>query len=140
MVPMKREDLIVLMEAGYVYLGMQRYKEAKEVFEGAAVLIPNSEVPLVALGSVFFAQRKFDQAIRFYKKALKINPESPFAHSYYGETLFFRGKKQEALESLKEAVRLDPEGKSGEFALALLAAIKNGFIPPEGPPVSRAKK
>lgn len=133
MVPMKREDLIILMEAGYVYLGMQKYQEAKEVFEGVTLLAPKSEVPFVALGSVYFAQRKFDQAIRLYKKALQVNPESPFAHSYHGEALFFKGKRQEALESLKEAVRLDPEGKSGEFALALLAAIKNGFTPPSLP-------
>ncbi len=139
MVPIERDDMIVLMEAGYVYLGMQKYKEAKTVFEGAVLLAPASEVPLVALGSVYFAQRKFDQAIRHYKKALKINSESPFAHSYHGEALFFKGKEKEALESLKEAVRLDPEGKSGEFAIALLAAIKNGFAPPDGPPTPQAE-
>ena len=82
MVPMENDDLIVMMEAGYLYLAMQKYQEAKEVFEGANIMMPDSEVPLVSLGSVYFAQEKFDQAIRCYQKALKVNPESPFAKAY----------------------------------------------------------
>ena len=132
MVDMKREDLILMMEAGYLYLGMQKYQEAKEVFQGVMALAPESEIPVVALGSVYFAQRKLDLAIRHYKKALRQNPGSPFAHSYHGEALFFQGKKAAAVEALKEAVGLDPDGKSGAFALSLLSAIKNGFKAPEG--------
>jgi tetratricopeptide (TPR) repeat protein len=131
MVPMENDDMIVMMEAGYVYLGMQKFKEAKEVFEGASILVPNSEVPLVALGSVFFAQEKFDQAINWYRKALQKNPDSPFAKSYYGEALFFKGKKKEAVEVLLETVDMDPDGQSGIFAQALLDAISDGFAPPE---------
>ncbi len=131
MVPMENDDLVVMMEAGYVYLGMQQFKEAKDVFEGASILAPESEVPLVALGSVFFAQEKYDQAISWYRKALKKNPDSPFAKSYYGEALFFKGKKPEALEALKEARDLDPEGQSGAFAQSLLEAIDKGFVPPK---------
>jgi tetratricopeptide (TPR) repeat protein len=130
---MENDDLIVMMEAGYVYLGMQKFKEAKEVFEGASVLAPESEVPFVAVGSVFFAQEKFDQAISWYRKALKKNPESPFAKSYYGEALFFKGRNKEALEALHEAIELDPDGQSGNFAHTLVQAISDGFTPPGKP-------
>lgn len=131
MVPMQNDDLIVMMEAGYIYLGMLKFKEAKEVFEGASVLAPNSEVPLVALGSVYFAQEKFSQAISCYQRALRKNPQSPFAKSYYGEALFFQGKREEALRALQDAIDLDPEGQSGSFAQALLNAIHDGFEPPK---------
>lgn len=130
MVPMENDDLIVMMEAGYVYLGMQKFKEAKAVFEGATVLAPESEVPFVALGSVFFAQEKFDQAISWYKKALKKNPKSSFAKSYYGEALIFKGKREQALDALNEAIQMDPKGQSGIFAQALVDAVKEGFVPP----------
>lgn len=131
MVPLNNADLVVMMEAGYVFVGMQKYKEAREIFEGACVLVPESEVPLVALGSVYFAQEKFDQALRCYKKALQKNPDSAFAKAYYGESLFFKGKPQEAEKWLQEAVSSDEDGDSARFAQALLDAIAEGFVPPQ---------
>ncbi len=130
MVPMVREDLIVMMEGGYIYLRMGRFEEARDVFEGVTVLAPDTEVPLVALGSVYFAQMKYDQAIQIYKKALLVRPNSAFARAYLGESLFFKGKRDEAVSELEKANQLEPAGKSGDFARALLEAIKNGFAPP----------
>jgi tetratricopeptide (TPR) repeat protein len=130
MVPVERDDLVVLMEGGYLLLRMGRFDQAKEVFEGVSILAPNTEVPLVAAGSVFFAQMKYDQAIQHYKKAIGLNPDSAFAHAYLGESLFFRGKKEEAIVSLEKASELEPTGKSGDFARALLEAIKKGYVPP----------
>lgn len=143
MIPMDRDDLILMMEAGYIYLGMKKFKEAKKVFEGVAVLTPKSEVPLVAIGAVYFGQLKYDQAIRMYRKALRMVPESPFAHAYLGESLFFKGEKQAAVKELNKAADLDPKGKSGDFAKTLLEAIHNGFEPPQpgsNPPPSAASK
>ncbi|MDO8643610.1 MAG: tetratricopeptide repeat protein [bacterium] len=129
MIPIEKEDLIVMMEAGYIYLGMGRFAEAEEVFEGVSVLAPKSEVPLVALGSVFFAQGKFDRAVQHYKKAIHLTPESAFAHAYMGEALFFQGNKKEALTFLKKGTVLDAGGKTGYFAQTLLDAIQKGFKP-----------
>lgn len=129
MVPMSREDLIIIMEAGYIYLGMLRYKEAREVFEGVSALVPESEVPIVALGNVYFCEKKFDVAIRTYQTALKKKDSSAFAHAHLGEALFFKGKKMEALKELSTAIGLDPAGKSGNFAKTLKEAIDGGFDP-----------
>jgi tetratricopeptide (TPR) repeat protein len=130
MVPMSRENLVILMEAGYLLLRMGRYEESREVFEGVSVLADDTEIPYVAMGSVSFAQMKYDQAIQHYKKAIGLKPESAFARAYLGESLFFKGKKEEALAELQKASSLDPEGKSGDFARALLDAIQAGYVPP----------
>ncbi len=130
MVPISREELVILMEGGYLYLRMGRFDEAREVFEGVSVLAPDSEVPLVAMGSVYFSQMKFDQAIAVYRKALSVKPDSPFARSYLGEVLLFKGKKEEGITELTKASNLDPGGKSGDFARALLDALKKGWTPP----------
>lgn len=130
MVSVERDDLVVLMEGGYLLLRMGRFEAAREVFEGVSILAPKTEVPFVASGSVYFAQMKYDQAIQQYKKALSVNPESAFALAYLGESLFFKGKKDEATEMLEKASGLEPAGKSGDFARALLEAIKNGYVPP----------
>ena len=126
---LEREHLGLMMEAGYVYLGMQRFKEARDVFEGVASMAPDSEIPLIAVGSVDFCQGKFTNAIRRYKKALKLNPESVYALAYMGEALFFMGKKNEAVRQLEEVSKMDPDGRAGDFARALLDAVNKGFTP-----------
>ncbi len=131
MISVPNEDIRLIMEAGYLYLGMYRFKEAQQVFEGVAPLVPKSEVPLVSLGNVYCVQAKFDQAITCYKKALKIQPKSAFAKSYLGEALFFKGDKEKALKALEEASKLDPKGKSGDFARSLTELIHSGFVPPD---------
>lgn len=129
MISVPSEDLRILLEAGYLYLGMLRYDEAQEVFEGVVALAPNSEVPMVALGNVFCVQGEFDQAIKTYKKALKIDGKSAFALAYLGEAMLFKGDEQGAQEKLNEASKLDPDGPSGDFARSLIALIEKGFTP-----------
>lgn len=129
MIHVPTEDLRLMLESGYLYLAMQRFKEAREVFEGVCVLAPESDVPMVALGNVAFVETKFDEAIKIYKKALDLVPKSAFAKSYLGEALFFNNKKTEAKSILQEASKMDPHGKSGDFARSLLELVEKGFDP-----------
>ncbi len=129
MLPVPSEDLRILLETGYLYLGMQKFKEAKEVFEGVVILAPKSEVPLVALGNVYCVEGKFEQAIKTYEKALELEPKSAFAKAYLGEALFFKGDKDKAVATLGEAAKMDSDGKSGDFARSLIDLIKKGFTP-----------
>src|SRR5215510_8737374 len=103
MIDIPTEDLRLMLEAGYLYLAMRRFKEAREVFEGVCALAPESDVPLVALGNVSFVETKFDEAIKTYKKAIEIMPKSAFAKAYLGEALFFNNQKADSEEVLKEA-------------------------------------
>ena len=130
MVPIDRQDLIILMETGYIYLGMGSFTEALEVFEGVSLLAPESEIPWVAIGTVYFARMQYDKALRSYQKALALKSDSSFARAYLGEALFFKGKKREALSELEKASMLDPAGTAGDFARSLRQAIKGGFSPP----------
>lgn len=130
MIPIAKDDLVILMEGGYLYLRMGRFQEAREVFEGVSVLVPESDVPLVALGSVYFGQMKYDLAMKCYRKALAVKSDSAFARAYLGESLFFKGLREESLVELQKASDLEPHGKSGDFARTLLDAIQKGFNPP----------
>lgn len=126
----KKEDLVLMMESGFIYLRLGKFAEALAIFEGVLALSPESEVPIVAMGSVYFGQFKYEQAVAYYRKALKKKPDSAFARAYLGESLFFQGKKDEALDELRKASDLEPQGKSGEFARVLIEAIKNDYNPP----------
>ncbi len=130
MIQIDRKHLQVIMEAGYVYMGMRRFKEARAVFEGLTALVPGSEVPHVAIGNVDFCENKLNQAIKRYQMALKIDPESVFAKVYLGEALFFHGKREQGFELLSEVARRD-QGGAGDFARALIDAIRAGFEPPQ---------
>ena len=129
LINMDKSLLIVMMEAGYVYLGMQRIDEAMGVFKGVSALAPDSDAPLVAMGNVEFCKGKFDKAIACYKKALKKVPNSLFAKAYTAEALFFSNKVDKAKKLLVEVKSADPEGGAGGFAIALLQAIEGGFTP-----------
>jgi predicted Zn-dependent protease len=129
MIEMDHRHLTVMMEAGFVYLGMRRFKEARAVFEGLHALAPASEVPLVAIGNVDFCENRVPAAIRDYREALKLDPESLFAKVYLGEALIFEGEREEGVALLDEVARAD-RGGAGDFARALLDALKKGFEPP----------
>lgn len=129
MIDVPRDDLVTMMEAGYVYLAMNKTKEAKEVFEGVSALAPKHDVPLVALSSVYFTQCKFLEAIRILKTAIKLKPDSAFAYSHLGESQVFYGRREEGYASLRKASELEPDGKSGKFARSLLALLDSGYDP-----------
>lgn len=129
MIALDRYYFAVMVEAGFIYLGMQRFKEAKEVFEGARVLEPEDEVPVVALGNVEFCRGNIAKAIRHYTDALRVKGDSLYAKVYLGEALLFQGKRDEAIRALKEVKKADARGAAGGFAIALLDAINDGFVP-----------
>lgn len=129
MIHIERNDLALMMECGYILVGMQRFKESRDVFEGIAVMAPDSEIPIVALGSVAFCEGKFRDAVRHYQKALKLNKESLFAKAYLGEAYFFLGDTATALTELESVVTADADHKAAVFAKSLLDAIRQGFTP-----------
>ncbi|OVE81486.1 hypothetical protein BVY03_03625 [bacterium K02(2017)] len=133
MIDVQREDVVVMLEAGYIYLAMKRFKEAKKLFEGICEIAPKHDIPLVALANVYFAQGKYIEAIRTLKQTIKFNPESAFAYAHLGEAQLFYGKSDEARESLNKASALESkkEDQSGEFARSLIALMDLGYDPIE---------
>lgn len=116
-------EVALLLESGYLYLEMQKNKEAEEIFAGVAALVPHSDVPLICLGNLFFAQGRFDRALKYQREALKRNPESALAKAHEGETLLFMKKPADAKKALERAIEMDPEGDAAQFASSLLDAM-----------------
>ncbi|WP_257454096.1 tetratricopeptide repeat protein [Archangium lipolyticum] len=130
LVPLARREAMILLEAGYLWLDMGQFEKAREVFAGAAVLMPKSEVPQLALGSLEFAQGRHDKALQAYRAAQRLAPNSGLPRAHAGEALLFMGKVPEALKELKAAVDLDPEGDGARLAQALMDAKEAGALPP----------
>lgn len=130
LVPVSKQEVVVLLEAGYVLMDMGKWDEAREVFAGAAALLPKSEVPQLALGTLEFAQGRHDKALQAYRKAQSLNPKSALPRAHAGEALLFLGKENEAARELKAALDLEPDGDGGRLAQALLEAKEAGALPP----------
>jgi tetratricopeptide (TPR) repeat protein len=129
-VPVDRQQAMILLEAGYIWLEMGRFDKAKDVFTGAVALMPKSEVPQLALGALEFAQGRHDKALQAYRAAQRLAPNSALPRAHAGEALLFMGKVPEAMKELKAAVDLEPEGDGARLARALMDAKEVGALPP----------
>ncbi|MBS2032839.1 MAG: tetratricopeptide repeat protein [Deltaproteobacteria bacterium] len=138
LVEVSREEAVLLLEAGYLYMDMRNFKAAQKVFNGAAALFPKSEVPQLALGTLEFAQGHHEKALQAFRAAQRVAPKAGLPRAHCGEALLFLGKKAEAEKELKAALDLDPDGDGGKLAQALLDAVEAGALPP--PKKAKAKK
>ncbi|RKG94489.1 hypothetical protein D7V97_38805 [Corallococcus sp. CA053C] len=130
LVPLARQPAMVLLESGYLWLDMGHFDKAREVFVGAAALMPKSEVPQIGIGAVEFAQGHHDKALQAYRVAQRLAPLSSLPRAHAGEALLFMGKVPEALKELKAAMDLEPEGDGAKLAQALIQAKEAGALPP----------
>lgn len=128
LIDVPQSEAALLLEAGYLYLEMGRPKEAEDVFTGVCSLLPESDVPRVALGNLHFSQGRYQRALKCHQEALKLRPESAVAQVHLGEALLFLKKTDEGLAALQKAIELDQEGPSAAFAAALLEAHKTGEL------------
>jgi tetratricopeptide (TPR) repeat protein len=127
-VPVPQTEIALLLEAGYLYMEMQKWKEAEEIFAGVASLVPHSEVPLICLGNLHFSQGRYERALKYQKDALQRAPTSALAQAHIGEALLFMKKRAEAKTALEKAIAMDPEGDAAAFAKSLLDGAAAGVV------------
>ncbi len=121
-VELQQRDVVLMLEAGYLYMELNKPGEAEEVFTGVAAMLPHSEVPHLALGNLFFSIGRFNPSLKAHRRAVELNPESAAAHASVGEVLFFLRRSDEGLKSLDRAIELAPEDPAADFARALREA------------------
>ncbi|MCK5688546.1 hypothetical protein KAI87_04705 [Myxococcota bacterium] len=127
-VEVSKRDVQIMLEAGYLYMELNKNQEAEEILQGVGYLIPHSDIPHTALGNLYFSMGHFAPALKAHKKAVEINPESALAHASVGETLLFLHKYAEAMTHLDKAISLDPEGSAGQMAESLKQARDMGVF------------
>lgn len=127
-VSVPQDEVALLLECGYLYMEMQKPREAEEIFSGVAALVPQSEVPLICLGNLFFSQGRYDRALKFHRDALGKQPGSALAQAHMGEALIFLNKKDEGKAALQKAASMEPESDAAAFANSLLDALAAGVI------------
>jgi tetratricopeptide (TPR) repeat protein len=117
-----KREVVAMLEAAYFLMRLQRYHEARDIFQGVAALVPDSDIPLVGLGNVHFAEGKIEQSVKEYEKAIEREPKSALAYAHLGESLLFEKKFDQAVKAIKKAISLEPNGLPAKFAKELLKA------------------
>ena len=116
------EELRVILESGFVLREAGRLDDADAVFRGALELLPDSDVPRVALGTVELQRGRFAEAQALCEEALRLRPESLYARVHRAESLLFQQRRDEAEEELREIAAAEPDSPHARTARALLEA------------------
>ena len=72
LIPVTRQQAMVMLEAGYLWMDMGKFDAARDLLQGAAALMPKSEVPQLALGTLEFVQGKHEKALQAYRSAQRL--------------------------------------------------------------------
>lgn len=116
------EELRVILESGFVLREAGRLDDADAVFRGALELLPDSDVPRVALGTVELQRGRFAEAQALCEEALRLRPGSLYARVHRAESLLFQRRRDEAEDELREIEASDPDSPHARTARALLEA------------------
>ena len=116
------EELRVILESGFVLREAGRLDDADAVFRGALELLPDSDVPRVALGTVELQRGRFDRALEACDEALRRRPESLYARVHRAEALLFQRRREEAEAELRAVISADADSPHSRTARALLDA------------------
>ncbi len=116
------EELRVILESGFVLREAGRLDDADAVFRGALELLPESDVPRVALGTVELQRGRFAEAQALCEEALRVRPESLYARVHRAESLLFQRRRDEAEDELREVMAAEPDSPHARTARALLEA------------------
>ena len=116
------EELRVVLESGFVLREAGRLDDADAVFRGALELLPDSDVPRVALGTVELQRGRFAEAQALCEEALRVVPESLYARVHRAESLLFQRRREEAEEELREVMAAGADSPHARTARALLEA------------------
>ena len=101
-----------LLQIGFQFYQQGRFADAKNVFEGLAILDEKNAYVHGILGSLYQREGKVEAAISSYTTAILLFDQDMDSHVNRGELFLKLGKFQEAAEDFAIAIRLDPAGKS----------------------------
>ena len=98
-------DIMLYEKLGFLYLRMDNWLRAEEVFLKASQIVPHQAWSYRALGYLYREQGLDDQAVAAFRKAIEIEPYDPNAYRSLAELFEAAGNFQEAIEVYKLAVQ-----------------------------------
>lgn len=115
------------MNAGDMYLKIQRFDKAIEFYEKANKIKPEDYETIVKIGNTFFDSKQFEAAEKWYEKALQINPEDVGVRTDLGITFVERENPDldKAIKVFQTSLQTEPNHEPTLYNLAV-AYYKKG--------------
>ena len=125
-----RDDVIWLLETGFVYLEMGQTEAARETFEGLVALEPGQATYHAALGQVLTEEGNLSEARRALRKAVELDPGQAYSRCLLGDVLVRSKQIDPGREELRQAYELEPDGPAGQTAKTILEGVEAKLYPP----------
>ena len=117
-----RQEAALLM-CGFSFYQQRRFADAKNIFEGLALLDAKNSYVHGILGSVYQQEGKDQEAILSYSIAIDLFSKDVNSLVNRGELFLKLGKFKEAAQDFATAIRFDPERKSPAANRARLLVV-----------------
>ena len=115
---MEPDNISVLSNLAYIYMGRKNYPRAIETYLKVADLAPEMPDTFFNLGYVYVITEKFPQAKKMYRRVVELNPaftdEALFNLAVINEKL---GEHRQCIRNLEQAVALNPDNESAKSYL-----------------------
>lgn len=125
-----RDEVVWLLETGFVYLEMGDHEAARETFEGLIALEPETASFRAALGQALVAEGNLSDARKALRKAVELDPDQAYVRCLLGDALVRSKQIDQGKDELQQAVRLEPDGPAGHTAQAILRGVEAELYPP----------
>jgi arylsulfatase A-like enzyme/Tfp pilus assembly protein PilF len=102
-------DYHMLTKKARMLVFLQRYDEARSLFEEALAIRPQYHVAQLYLGAMAKEQGNLEGAIKYLSEAIRLKPSEPEVHHQLGDTYMQLGEYDSAVKHYEEALRIIPE-------------------------------
>ena len=115
------ESFEAQLKAGGMYAQIGNFDKAKEYFDKAAPLAPNTFAGNVTIANAYFDAKQFELAQKYYEKALAINPNDVDARTDLGSTYIERVNPDfdRGIATFNESLKINPKHEPTLFNLAI---------------------
>jgi len=134
----KKEDFILLLEAGFIAVNQADEASAKRLFNAAAVLDPTSVLPKVGIGYLHLHKLELKQACEIFEGVLKKDPDNEMAKTFLGLTLGFTPKGVTKAEQILENTAKSKDSLIHNLSVSALEFIDK-FVKKEPSPYEGKK-
>lgn len=105
----KPNNAVLLNKAGISELMLQRYGEARKLFERSTKADRTYAEAYNNLGVVHYEEKKYGKAIKQYEKAIKLRNDAASYFSNLGAAYFATKQFEKANSAYSQALQLDPD-------------------------------
>ncbi|WP_457606172.1 tetratricopeptide repeat protein [Nitratifractor sp.] len=102
-------DPEVLRRLGVVYMRMNDYVDAREIYETLLDIDPDDDLAHSSLANALHRLGEDEEALHHHGEAIRLDPDYAPHHYNYANTLYDLGRREEALAEYRKALELDPQ-------------------------------